>query len=138
MPLHSVERDAQARCDGRGVARGKEVKDVELPRREYCQLGRAGQPEVDQCDIDSLSRGDGCRIAAGAGNPMDGNVGHALEDFGDDGCQQGMVLNDQDPEAYVAAAALHWKSAAKIGKLASLGLERDREAAGTADQQQQA
>ncbi|HEV2032857.1 MAG TPA: tetratricopeptide repeat protein [Candidatus Dormibacteraeota bacterium] len=36
----------------------------------------------------------------------------------------------------LASAALHWKSAAEIGKLASFGLEQGREAAVTADQQQ--
>jgi tetratricopeptide (TPR) repeat protein len=38
----------------------------------------------------------------------------------------------------VEAAALHWKSAAEIGKLASLGLEPNREAGAAADQVQQA
>lgn len=36
----------------------------------------------------------------------------------------------------ISSAALHWKSAAEIGKLASLGLEQNLEAAGAAGQQQ--
>jgi tetratricopeptide (TPR) repeat protein len=38
----------------------------------------------------------------------------------------------------ISSAALHWKAAAEIGKLASLGLKQSRETDGAADELQQA